>query len=47
MRFRLENGFATVSSSIVALPEPGAGRLPVFRFAPRLPTAQPWKTLKL
>jgi hypothetical protein len=33
MRFMTERGFGTTSSAIVALPQPGAGRRPIFRFA--------------
>jgi hypothetical protein len=43
MNFETAAGFATVSSSLIALPAPGIddGR-PVFRHAVRRPTATPW-----
>jgi uncharacterized protein with NRDE domain len=46
MRFETETGFGTVSSGIVALPEPGH-RNPRwrFRFASWAPTTEPWKEI--
>jgi len=43
MRFKLGNGFATVSSALLALPAPGKGLKPVFRFAAWQPKAAPWR----
>jgi hypothetical protein len=44
MRFDLPNGFATVSSALIALPAPNRrGTVPVFRFAPHLPESGPWQ----
>jgi uncharacterized protein with NRDE domain len=43
LRFRLADGYGTVSSALVALPEPNAGeRNPRFRYAQWQPTAIPW-----
>lgn len=43
MRFKLENGFATVSSALIALPAPGLGLKPAFRFAAWQPKPLPWR----
>ena len=46
MRFATETGFGTVSSSLVALAQPGHGeRRWVFRFAAWSPETQPWKDI--
>ena len=46
LRFITDRGFATVSSTLIALPSPNRPDLkPVFRFASRLPTAAPWADL--
>jgi transport and Golgi organization protein 2 len=43
MRFRLPHGYGTVSSALVALPEPNAGeRKPRFRYAQWQPAPIPW-----
>ena len=43
LRFRLDNGYGTVSSALIALPEPNAGeRTPRFRHAQWQPVPQPW-----
>jgi uncharacterized protein with NRDE domain len=42
-RFLLPNGYGTVSSALVALPEPNSGeRKPRFRYAQWQPTELPW-----
>jgi hypothetical protein len=44
MNFETPSGFATVSSSLIALPAPGiAEGRPVFRHAGRRPAATPWR----
>jgi len=44
MRFITERGFATVSSSLIALPSSAkAGTRPVFRFRGWQPAASPWR----
>ena len=48
MRFKLESGFATVSSALIALPAPGLSLdkervKPVFRFAAWQPQPVPWR----
>ena len=44
MRFEMPNGFATVSSALVALPAPHRrGTTPAFRFASHLPESGPWR----
>jgi len=47
MRFKLESGFATVSSALIALPAPGKGLKPVFRFAAWQPEPTPWRDISL
>ena len=47
MRFTLESGFATVSSALIALPAPGKGLKPVFRFAAWQPKPAPWRDIPL
>ncbi len=47
MRFKLESGFATVSSALIALPAPGLGLKPVFRFAAWQPKPVPWRDILL
>ena len=48
MRFDTGHGFATVSSSLIALPAPERGDLkPVFRFAAHHPVATPWRDVPL
>lgn len=48
MRFDTGRGFATVSSSLIALPAPERGDLkPIFRFAAHQPTATPWREVPL
>jgi len=47
MRFTLESGFATVSSALIALPAPGKGLKPVFRFAAWQPKPAPWRDISL
>ncbi|MGA3306339.1 MAG: NRDE family protein [Stellaceae bacterium] len=47
MRFMLESGFATVSSALIALPAPGKGLKPVFRFAAWQPQPAPWRDIPL
>jgi hypothetical protein len=43
LRFCLPNGYGTVSSALIALPQPNAGeRKPRFRFAQWQPVATPW-----
>jgi len=43
MRFRLPRGYGTVSSALIALPEPDAGaRRPRFRYAQWQPAQIPW-----
>jgi hypothetical protein len=43
MRFRLPHDYGTVSSALIALPEPNAGeRKPRFRYAQWQPVANPW-----
>ena len=43
MRFRLPRDYGTVSSALIALPEPNAGeRKPRFRYAQWQPVASPW-----
>jgi uncharacterized protein with NRDE domain len=43
MRFRTDHGYGTVSSALIALPEPNAGeRKPRFRYAQWQPTAIAW-----
>lgn len=41
MRFMTARGFGTTSSALVALPQPGAGRTPIFRFAAIAPGEAP------
>lgn len=41
MRFMTARGFGTTSSALVALPQPGAGRTPIFRFAAIAPGHAP------
>jgi hypothetical protein len=44
MRFEMPNGFATVSSALIALPASHRrGTVPVFRFASHLPESSPWR----
>ena len=44
LRFATPEGFATVSSALIALPGPGRkGAKPVFRFAAYHPQATPWQ----
>lgn len=43
LRFRMPHGYGTVSSALIALPEPNAGeRKPRFRYAQWLPAPTPW-----
>jgi hypothetical protein len=43
LRFRMPHGYGTVSSALIALPEPNAGeRKPRFRYAQWQPTPIPW-----
>jgi hypothetical protein len=43
LRFRLPHGYGTVSSALIALPEPNDGaRTPRFRYAQWQPTQLPW-----
>jgi hypothetical protein len=43
LRFQMPNGYGTVSSALIALPEPNAGeRMPRFRYAQWQPMAIPW-----
>jgi uncharacterized protein with NRDE domain len=42
MRFVTEDGFATVSSALLALPPPGPDRRPVFRFLSCQPPVPTW-----
>ena len=43
LRFRMPHGYGTVSSALIALPEPNAGeRKPRFRYAQWQPTVTPW-----
>jgi hypothetical protein len=43
LRFRLPHGYGTVSSALIALPEPNAGeRKPRFRYAQWEPAPAPW-----
>jgi hypothetical protein len=43
LRFRLPHGYGTVSSALIALPEPNAGeRKPRFRYAQWQPAPAPW-----
>jgi hypothetical protein len=44
LRFRLPHGYGTVSSALIALPQPNAGeRKPRFRYAQWQPTPLPWR----
>jgi hypothetical protein len=44
LRFRLPHGYGTVSSALIALPEPNAGeRKPRFRYAQWQPSPLPWR----
>jgi uncharacterized protein with NRDE domain len=48
MRFRTPNGFATVSSALIALPAvPSPERPAVFRYAGWLPAASLWRNVEL
>jgi hypothetical protein len=48
MRFRTPRGFATVSSSLIALPAvPSPDRRPVFRYAGWLPEVLPWHNVNV
>ncbi|HKT16518.1 MAG TPA: NRDE family protein [Stellaceae bacterium] len=48
MRFDTGRGFATVSSSLIALPAPERGDAkPVFRFAAHRPAPTPWRDVPL
>ncbi|HLJ64954.1 MAG TPA: NRDE family protein [Stellaceae bacterium] len=47
MCFRTPQGFATVSSALLALPAPGRNRVPRFRFASHRPNAAPWGEVDL
>jgi uncharacterized protein with NRDE domain len=48
MRFVTERGFATVSSSLIALPAVGRPEpKPVFRFAAHQPRPTPWRDVRL
>ena len=43
LRFRMPHGYGTVSSALIALPEPNAGeRKPRFRYAQWQPAPAPW-----
>jgi len=43
LRFRMPHGYGTVSSALIALPEPSAGeRKPRFRYAQWQPSETPW-----
>src|SRR5579864_1011127 len=43
LRFAMPNGYGTVSSALIALPQPNAGeRKPRFRYAQWQPTESPW-----
>jgi hypothetical protein len=47
MRFTTDTGFGTVSSSVVALAQPGhSERLWRFRFAAWSPETEPWRNIK-
>src|SRR5262249_45873323 len=43
MAFTIDSGFATVSSSLLALPAPGTKRHPVWRFAAGRPGVYPFE----
>jgi uncharacterized protein with NRDE domain len=47
MAFTTDSGFATVSSSLLALPAPGRKRRPVWRFAPGRPDQHAFADVKL
>jgi hypothetical protein len=47
MAFGTDSGFATVSSSLLALPVPGRKRRPVWRFAPGRPDRHPYRDVNL
>jgi uncharacterized protein with NRDE domain len=48
LRFRMPHGYGTVSSALIALPEPNAGeRIPRFRYAQWLPDKLPWGDVSL
>ena len=39
--------FGTVCSSLIALPAPGSGKLPIWRFAPGMPGKTPYYEVML
>jgi uncharacterized protein with NRDE domain len=45
MRFALADGFATVSSALIALSKPGSERASRFRFLSRQPPGPAWQTI--
>jgi hypothetical protein len=47
MAFTTDSGFATVSSSLLALPAAGRKRPPVYRFAPGRPDRHPFENVSL
>jgi hypothetical protein len=47
MTIRAENGFATLSSALIALPAPGSEVPPVFLFAAGEPGAAPYEPISL